>query len=96
MAEALMKLSVNLNNIHPLLQKCGSQLSPDWVSVGTIRSEERQGKRCTCIYWVDITRAINDGRSLWRKLGYLSKKIGYLELVVLLPSKRNILLDVTF
>ncbi len=89
MAEALMKLSVNLNNIHPLLQKCGSQLSPDWVSVGTIRSEERQGKRCTCIYWVDITRAINDGRSLWRKLGYL-------ELVLLLPSKRNILLDVTF
>lgn len=75
MAEALINLLVNLNVIQTLLQKCGTQLSPDWVSVGTIWSEERQGKRRTCIYWLDGTCGINDGRSLWRKLGYLESVV---------------------
>lgn len=75
MAEALMNSLVNINIIQTLLQKCGTQLSPDWVSVGTVWSEERQGKRRTCIYWLDGTCGNNDGRSLWRKLGYLESVV---------------------
>lgn len=61
-------LQLNLNCINPLLQKCGSQLSPDRVSMGTVWSEERQGQRNTAFYWLDITRGINHGGSLWRKV----------------------------
>lgn len=55
-------------NCFILLQKCCSQLLWEWFFVGTVWPEEGQGKRCSCVYRMDIIGAVNDGRSLYREL----------------------------
>lgn len=72
------------SNYQPFLwQKCGKELQPDWLLMGTVWSKEREGKRCTIVYWLDVTCSVDHGWSISWLLGVLYEDLAKCSLQIL-------------